>query len=87
MHRTISAAEARKKLSDLLGAAHHGQARIVITRGGKPYAAIVSLEALEALEAYEDAQDLEAAEAAMAEGDFISLDAFKRELADPTAEP
>ena len=56
-----STTEARRKLSDIVAAAHYGGERTTITRNGKPMAAVVSLEDLEAMEALEDHMDIKRA--------------------------
>ena len=58
---TVSTSTARKDLADILNRASYAHERTVVTRNGKPVAAIVSLEDLEAMEALEDQMDLQAA--------------------------
>ena len=58
---TVSTSTARRELADILNRASYAQERTVITRKGKPVAAVVSLEDLEAMEALEDQMDLQAA--------------------------
>jgi len=48
------------ELARAVEAAERDGQRIIVTRGGKPAAALVSLEDLQALEALEDARDAEA---------------------------
>jgi len=85
--RTVSSTEARKSLSDLIAAAAYASERSVVTRKGKPMAAIVSIEDLEALEALEDMMDLkrakESLEEARAGGGTISLEELEREMQSP----
>ena len=64
---SMSAAEARENLSDVINRVAYGQERIVLTRHGKPLVALVPIDDLEALEAYEDHLDLLAAEEAWEE--------------------
>jgi prevent-host-death family protein len=49
--------EARDSFSDAISRVAFGKARIVLTRRGKPLAALVPIEDIEALEALEDARD------------------------------
>ena len=58
---TLSTSIARKELADILNRASYAHERTIVTRNGKPVAAIVSLEDLEAMEALEDQMDLQAA--------------------------
>ncbi len=46
----IPAAEAKKHLPDYLARSAHGGCRVVVTRRGRPMAAIVSMDDLRALE-------------------------------------
>lgn len=56
-------------------------ARIVIERGGKPVAALVSIDDLHALESMDDRADIAAARAALAESDRrIPYETIRREL-------
>ena len=61
--------EARGEFSALVNRAAYGHERVLLTRHGKPIAAIVPTEDLEFLEALEDRDDLEAARAALADPD------------------
>lgn len=63
----ISTVEAREKFSEVVNRAAFGQERIVLTRRGKPLAAVVPIEDLEWMERLEDRLDIEEAEAALAE--------------------
>jgi prevent-host-death family protein len=60
----IPATELRENGSEILNRVAYGDEEIVLTRRGKPLAAIVSLAALEALRQLEDAEDIAAAAAA-----------------------
>lgn len=63
----LSIAEAREQFSEAINRAAYGKERIVVTRRGKPLAAIVPIEDMEAMEAIEDRIDLEEAAKARAE--------------------
>lgn len=58
--------EARDHLGDVVAKAEHAHERVVLTRHGRPVAAVVSIEDLRALEAAEDEADLLAAREALA---------------------
>ena len=53
MPLVVSAAEAKRKFSELIGRAAYGHERIIIERKGKPMAAVIGLEDLRRLEALE----------------------------------
>lgn len=55
---TITTAAARDSFSEVVNRAAFGKERVVLTRHGKPLAAIVPIEDVEALEAIENAHDL-----------------------------
>jgi prevent-host-death family protein len=50
MTRHVSTAEAKAKLSELVGTVASGRERVVIERRGRPVAALVSMEDAQALE-------------------------------------
>ncbi|MFO8073024.1 MAG: type II toxin-antitoxin system prevent-host-death family antitoxin [Polyangia bacterium] len=54
----IPAAEAKRRLADYLSRSSHGQCRVVVTRRGRPLAAIVSIEDLQDLEQLEKRRGL-----------------------------
>lgn len=54
---TVAARELRTHGSEIVNRVAYGHEEIVVTRRGKPIAAIVSLQALEALRRLEDAED------------------------------
>jgi prevent-host-death family protein len=58
---TISSADFRDRLSNILNRAHFAHERIVITKHGDPVAAVVSIEDLKAIEALERRSDIKAA--------------------------
>ena len=65
---SISTAKARNNFSDVVNRAGYGKERVILTRRGKPIAAVVPIEDVEFLEELEDRADLEAAREALAEG-------------------
>jgi prevent-host-death family protein len=69
MSDPVTLADARDSLGDLVNRAHYGDERVLLTKRGKPVAAIVSLADLDALEAYESAEDEKALKDARAEDD------------------
>jgi prevent-host-death family protein len=64
---TISTADARKNLADILNKVAYTKEPIVLTRRGKKIAALISLEELELLQHIEDLLDIEDAKKALAE--------------------
>jgi prevent-host-death family protein len=79
----LEATKAKDSFSDTLNRTAYAKERIVLTRHGKPLAALVPLEDLELLEQWEDEADVEAARAAMAEAKeqgTISWEEFKASL-------
>lgn len=61
---SVSAREAREEFADLLNRAAYARERVVITRNGRPIAAVISTADLKLLEALEDAADAETLRAA-----------------------
>ena len=57
---TVSVANAKSHLSELIAKSSHGHQRFVITRRNKPVAALVSLEDLRIVEQHEERQGLAA---------------------------
>jgi len=80
MYRTVSTIGLRDGLADILGRVRHAGERVVVTRSGKPVAAIVPLETLRSLEKFEDEYDIAAAEKALDENVFYDLDEVLRAL-------
>lgn len=78
---TVSVAEAKSHLSDLIARSEHGRERFIITRRDKPVAALVSLDDLRIIEQHRERQGLAAiagrwpgfAEVAEAIGDVDEL--------------
>jgi prevent-host-death family protein len=63
----VSLSDARNGLSDLVNRACYAGDRILLSKSGKPVAAVVSLDDLAALEAFEEAADIAAYDEAKAE--------------------
>ncbi|MGH9068890.1 MAG: type II toxin-antitoxin system Phd/YefM family antitoxin [Acidimicrobiales bacterium] len=63
----IGVTEARDQLGQLVSRVEYNEERIVLTRNGRPVAALVPIDVLRDLEAAEDTEDLEAAKQAAAE--------------------
>jgi prevent-host-death family protein len=82
--RTVSATEARGRLSKIISQAEFSGERTILTRHGEPAAALVSLDDLRALQMYEDAVDVnrarESIEDARENGGTKSIEEFREEL-------
>jgi antitoxin Phd len=77
----VSTTAARKNFTGTLERVTRKGERIVLQRGGKDIAAIVSVEDLELLEELEDRRDVEDARAALREpGPNIPYEQVRREL-------
>jgi prevent-host-death family protein len=57
--RTVSIAEAKREFSELCARASYGHEKIVVTKHGRPIAAIISIGDLERAEALEDQHAVE----------------------------
>jgi len=82
-YKTVQASELRANSSTIVESVAHGDEPVIITRSGKPYAAIVPLVMLELIRQREDAIDIAAARAArrdIAKHGTISLDELKAHL-------
>lgn len=81
---TVSATEARENLSEILSRTQYSDERTILTRHGKPVAALVSIRDLEAMQTLEDAMDVkrarESIEDAREHGGTKSLQEFREEL-------
>ena len=66
---TITTVELRKHLAEVVNAAKYRKERLVLTRHGKPVAALVPFDDYQLLEALEDQEDLKAALAALDDAD------------------
>lgn len=79
----VTTTTARSSLSDLVSLVLYRGERVILSRRGKPAAALVSVDDLELLEELEDRMDLDAARAAIAEAKergTTSWDKLKAEL-------
>ena len=79
----IPTVKARDEFSDLVNRAAYGKERVVLTRRGKPLAAVVPREDVELLERLEDRIDLDEARAALAEArddGTVSWEEIKAEI-------
>ena len=77
---TITTVKARGRFSDMVNRAGYGKERIVLTRRGKPVAALVPIEDVRLLEELEDRFDLEDARKAMEEEGSIPWEEVKARL-------
>ena len=70
---TVTTAEARKKLAEIVNKVAYGKEPVVLTRRGEKIAALISMEELALLQFIEDHIDIEDAKKALAEpGDNLS---------------
>jgi antitoxin Phd len=77
---TVTTSEVRAHLSDMLNKIAHKGNRVVVTRGGKRFAAMVSLDDLEFLESLEDRMDIEDAKEALKESGSVPWKTVKAKL-------
>ena len=80
---TVSTAEARDQLAELINRAAYGKERVILTRRGKKLVALVPVEDLELLEKLEDEGDRQDAKVAIAEAEengAKSLGELKQDL-------
>ena len=81
MLNTVSTAEARKKLAEIVNKVAYGKESVVLTRRGKKLAALISMEKLELLQLIEDHIDIEDARKALEEpGENISAEKLWKEF-------
>lgn len=64
---TMTIADARAHLGDVIGKVRHAGERYILTAHGKPAVAVVPIEDLEDLEAYENEEDARLAREALAD--------------------
>lgn len=67
LDRPVPADAAQGELAEAVARAEHDKARVVLTREGRPVAALVPIEDMEMLEAWEDEQDSGLADEAIAQ--------------------
>jgi prevent-host-death family protein len=77
---TVTTSEIRAHLSVTLAKVARKGNRVVVTRGGKKFAALVPLDDLEFLESLEDRLDLEDAKKALKEPGSVSWKKVKANL-------
>ena len=78
---TVTTAEARKRLAEIVNKVAYGKEPIVLTRRGEEIAALISMEELELLQLIEDRIDIEDAKKALSEpGENIPAEKFWKEL-------
>ena len=82
---TVPSADAPDRFKEILNRAADDKERVILTRAGKPVAALVPIEDLEWLEAIEDRVDAEAFRAAKEAferdgGETVPWDQVKRDL-------
>ena len=81
MHNTVTTAEARKKLAEIVNKVAYGKEPVVLTRRGEEIAALISMEELELLQLIEDHIDIGDAKKALAEpGENIPAKKLWKEL-------
>ena len=79
----LEATKAKDTFGDTMNRVAFGKERIILTRRGKPLAAIVPLEDLELLDAVEnaaDAEEVRMAREAAARGEVVLWESVKSEL-------
>jgi prevent-host-death family protein len=81
MLNTVSTAEARKRLAEIVNMVAYGKETVVLTRRGKKIAALISMEELKLLQLIEDHIDIEDARKALEEpGENISAEKLWKAL-------
>ena len=81
MFNKISAADARKKFSNIINRVAYGKELFILTRRGEPLAAIVSIDDLKLLQEIEEQMDIDDAWKARNEpGENISWEELRQEL-------
>jgi prevent-host-death family protein len=79
----VAITDARGELAEVVNHAAYGHERTVLTRRGKPLAAVIPIEDLELLELLEDAADLAEVRAALADpgnSEAVPWEAVKQRL-------
>jgi prevent-host-death family protein len=80
---TLEATKAKDTFSDTVNRAAYGKERIILTRRGRPMAALVPLEDLELLDKLEneaDAEEVRLAREEAARGEVVAWEDVKAEL-------
>jgi prevent-host-death family protein len=77
---TVTTTEIRVHLSDMLSTVARKGKRVVVTRGGKRFAALVPLDDFDFLEALEERMDIEDAKKALKEPGSVSWKKVKADL-------
>jgi antitoxin Phd len=77
---TVTASEVRAHLSDMLATVARKGNRVVVTCGGKKFAALVPLDDFEFLESLEDRMDIEDAKKALKEPGSVPWKKVKADL-------
>jgi antitoxin Phd len=77
---TVTTTEIRAHLSDTLSKVARKGNRVVVTKGGKRFAALVSVDDLDFLESLEDRLDIEDAKKALKEPGSVPWEKVKADL-------
>ena len=81
MPDTVSTAEARKRLAEIVNKVAYGKEPIILTRRGEQIAALISMEELELLQIIEDYSDIQEAKKALEEpGENMPANEFWKKL-------
>jgi prevent-host-death family protein len=78
--KTVSLADAKAKLSEVVNSAEYKHERIVIEKRNKPVAVVIGYEEYKKLETLEDMYESKLLEESLKRGDFVSLDEAAKRL-------
>lgn len=78
--KTVSLADAKAKLSEVVNSAEYKHERIVIEKRNKPAAVVIGYEEYKKLETLEDMYESRLLEESLKKGDFVSLDEAAKRL-------
>ena len=78
--KTMSLADAKAKLSEVVNSAEYKHERIVIEKRNKPAAVVIGYEEYKKLETLEDMYESKLLEESLKKGDFVSLDEAAKRL-------
>ena len=78
--KTVSLADAKAKLSEVVNSAEYKHERIVIEKRNKPAAVVIGYEEYKKLETLEDMYESKLLEESLKKGDFVSLDEAAKRL-------